>query len=629
MLCVGTGGLGSPLALYLAAAGVGTLGLVDFDVVDYTNLQRQVLHYTSDVGRLKLDSAIDKLTAINPFVRIERFDTYLNSQNALSIFDGFDIIADGTDNFATRYLVNDACVLSGKPNVYASIFRFEGQASIFGAKDGPCYRCLYPEPPPPGLVPSCAEGGVLGVLPGLLGIIQATEVIKLILGVGESLVGRLVLVARDIGDAHAIQVIDRRAQTDRISDVVCTGFKALRRRLIERLLEGNVLDHVAYTLPWRHVVQHLGPPIQHADSGWGKDLVSGEDVEVAANRLHIHAHVRNCLRASDQHACAVTMRGLNHLLHRQDRAQRVGDMSDRDQPRFWSQQLLVLIEQHLAGVVHRSNAQACTLFRAEHLPGNYIGVMLHPGDDNLVVLLNVAASLALRHQIDGLGGSTHKNDLARRSSIEEAACLLACRLVGVRSACGQLMRGTMHIGVLVLVEIADSVDDRLRLLRRCSIVQPDQRAPVNHSRRMGKSRRIASTSKEDEERPRSPSSSECPAPGATTGTASNELMDRGWLCGSLEAGARWSGAWATVPKSCGAFRSSGVANGLLSLEETCSVLAGLSATASAGTGPGIARGEEKSGRASSMNENAGSAEESTGLNAPGIAGAGGWMFCCA
>jgi adenylyltransferase/sulfurtransferase len=194
VLCVGTGGLGSPLALYLAAAGVGTLGLVDFDVVDYTNLQRQVLHHTSDVGRLKLDSAIDKLTAINPFVEIKRFDTYLNSQNALEIFSGFDIIADGTDNFATRYLVNDACVLSGKPNVYASIFRFEGQASIFATEAGPCYRCLYPEPPPPGLVPSCAEGGVLGVLPGLLGVIQATEVIKLILGAGEPLIGRLVLV---------------------------------------------------------------------------------------------------------------------------------------------------------------------------------------------------------------------------------------------------------------------------------------------------------------------------------------------------------------------------------------------------------------------------------------------------
>jgi adenylyltransferase/sulfurtransferase len=194
VLCIGAGGLGSPLALYLAAAGVGTLGLVDFDVVDYTNLQRQVLHFTADVGRSKLDSAIDKLNAINPFVQTERFDTLLNSQNALEIFRGFDIIADGTDNFATRYLVNDACVLSGKPNVYASIFRFEGQASIFATENGPCYRCLYPEPPPPGLVPSCAEGGVLGVLPGLLGVIQATEVIKLILGSGDSLIGRLLLV---------------------------------------------------------------------------------------------------------------------------------------------------------------------------------------------------------------------------------------------------------------------------------------------------------------------------------------------------------------------------------------------------------------------------------------------------
>jgi sulfur-carrier protein adenylyltransferase/sulfurtransferase len=194
VLCIGAGGLGSPLALYLAAAGVGTLGLVDFDVVDYTNLQRQVLHFTADVGRSKLDSAIDKLNAINPFVQTERFDTMLNSQNALEIFRGFDIIADGTDNFATRYLVNDACVFTGKPNVYASIFRFEGQASIFATEDGPCYRCLYPEPPPPGLVPSCAEGGVLGVLPGLLGVIQATEVIKLILGSGDPLIGRLLLV---------------------------------------------------------------------------------------------------------------------------------------------------------------------------------------------------------------------------------------------------------------------------------------------------------------------------------------------------------------------------------------------------------------------------------------------------
>jgi sulfur-carrier protein adenylyltransferase/sulfurtransferase len=194
VLCIGAGGLGSPLALYLAAAGVGTLGLVDFDVVDFTNLQRQIIHTVDDVGRPKLDSAAEKLTAINPFVSVRKFETKLTSANALEIFREFDIIADGTDNFPTRYLVNDACVLSGKPNVYASIFRFEGQASVFATEQGPCYRCLYPEPPPPGLVPSCAEGGVLGILPGLLGVIQATEVIKLILGSGESLIGRLLLV---------------------------------------------------------------------------------------------------------------------------------------------------------------------------------------------------------------------------------------------------------------------------------------------------------------------------------------------------------------------------------------------------------------------------------------------------
>ena len=194
VLCIGTGGLGSPLALYLAAAGVGTIGLVDFDVVDFTNLQRQIIHTTADVGRPKLDSAIEKLEAINPFINIRRFDTMLNSSNALEIFRDFEIIVDGTDNFPTRYLVNDACVLSGKPNVYGSIFRFEGQASVFAMKEGPCYRCLYPEPPPPGLVPSCAEGGVLGILPGLVGVIQATEAIKLILGKGEPLIGRLLLV---------------------------------------------------------------------------------------------------------------------------------------------------------------------------------------------------------------------------------------------------------------------------------------------------------------------------------------------------------------------------------------------------------------------------------------------------
>ena len=194
VLCIGAGGLGSPLALYLTAAGVGTLGMVDFDVVDYTNLQRQIIHTTADVGRKKLDSAADKLKAINPFVNLRAFDTKLSSANALELFREFDIVADGTDNFPTRYLVNDACVLTGKPNVYGSIFRFEGQASVFATEEGPCYRCLYPEPPPPGLVPSCAEGGVLGILPGLVGVIQATETIKLILGQGDSLIGRLLLV---------------------------------------------------------------------------------------------------------------------------------------------------------------------------------------------------------------------------------------------------------------------------------------------------------------------------------------------------------------------------------------------------------------------------------------------------
>ena len=194
VLCIGAGGLGSPLALYLAAAGVGTLGIVDFDVVDYTNLQRQIIHTTGDVGRKKLDSAAEKLKAINPFLNLRTFETRLSSDNALELFRDFDIIADGTDNFSTRYLVNDACVLTHKPNVYGSIFRFEGQASVFATEQGPCYRCLYPEPPPPGLVPSCAEGGVLGILPGLVGVMQATEVIKLILGKGEPLIGRLLLI---------------------------------------------------------------------------------------------------------------------------------------------------------------------------------------------------------------------------------------------------------------------------------------------------------------------------------------------------------------------------------------------------------------------------------------------------
>jgi sulfur-carrier protein adenylyltransferase/sulfurtransferase len=193
VLCIGAGGLGSPVAMYLAAAGVGTIGLVDFDVVDLSNLQRQILHGTNDVGRSKLVSARETIAALNPHVRVDLHEMALSSDNALDLFAAYDVIVDGTDNFPTRYLVNDACVLLGKPNAYGSIFRFEGQASVFATKDGPCYRCLYPEPPPPGLVPSCAEGGVLGVLPGIIGVIQATEAIKLLLGAGEPLVGRFLI----------------------------------------------------------------------------------------------------------------------------------------------------------------------------------------------------------------------------------------------------------------------------------------------------------------------------------------------------------------------------------------------------------------------------------------------------
>ena len=193
VLLVGAGGLGAPLGLYLSAAGVGRIGIVDFDVVDFTNLQRQVIHSTPDVGRKKLDSAAEKMQAINPHLTVTKHETALTSENALEILKDYDLVVDGTDNFPTRYLVNDACVLLGKPNVYGSIFRFEGQASVFAYPGGPCYRCLYPEPPPPGLVPSCAEGGVLGILPGTIGLIQATEAIKLITGIGQPLVGRLLL----------------------------------------------------------------------------------------------------------------------------------------------------------------------------------------------------------------------------------------------------------------------------------------------------------------------------------------------------------------------------------------------------------------------------------------------------
>ena len=193
VLCIGAGGLGSPLTLYLAAAGVGTIGLVDFDVVDVSNLQRQILHTTADIGRPKIDSAQEKLTAINPTVNVVRHEYPVDTSNALELFADYDVIVDGTDNFPTRYLVNDACVLLGKPNVYGSIFRFDGQASVFFPPHGPCYRCLYPEPPPPDLVPNCAEGGVLGILPGLIGVVQATETVKLLLGAGKPLIGRLLL----------------------------------------------------------------------------------------------------------------------------------------------------------------------------------------------------------------------------------------------------------------------------------------------------------------------------------------------------------------------------------------------------------------------------------------------------
>ena len=193
VLLIGAGGLGSPLAMYLAAAGIGRIGLVDYDVVDSSNLQRQVIHGTKDIGRPKLDSARDRILDINPNVTVETYNVPLTSDNALEVLAKYDVIIDGTDNFPTRYLVNDACVILGKPNIYGSIFRFEGQASVFDARTGPCYRCLFPEPPPPGLVPSCAEGGVLGILPGTIGAIQATEAIKVILGIGEPLVGRLML----------------------------------------------------------------------------------------------------------------------------------------------------------------------------------------------------------------------------------------------------------------------------------------------------------------------------------------------------------------------------------------------------------------------------------------------------
>src|SRR5215831_17974931 len=250
-LCIGTGGLGSPLALYLAAAGVGTLGLVDFDVVDFTNLQRQVIHFSSDVGRPKLESAKEKIAAINPYVNVKTFETKLTSENALQIFADFDIIVDGTDNFPTRFLVNDACVFTGKPNVYGSIFRFEGQASVFATKEGPCYRCLYPEPPPPGLVPSCAEGGVLGILPGLVGVMQATEVIKLILGKGEPLIGRLLLV-------DALNMRFRELKLRKNPECPVCGTNPTVKELKRRIDAGEDVQLIDVREPYEYQIAQIG-----------------------------------------------------------------------------------------------------------------------------------------------------------------------------------------------------------------------------------------------------------------------------------------------------------------------------------------------------------------------------------
>jgi molybdopterin/thiamine biosynthesis adenylyltransferase/rhodanese-related sulfurtransferase len=272
VLLIGAGGLGSPLALYLSAAGVGTLGIVDFDKVDVTNLQRQVVHGTADVGRSKIDSAAERIYDINPYVNVERFETRLTSENALEIIREFDIVVDGTDNFATRYLVNDACVILGKPNVYGSIFRFEGQASVLATPEGPCYRCLFREPPPPGLVPSCAEGGVLGVLPGLVGTIQATEAIKLILGIGEPLIGRLLLVDALTAQFRTVKI--RRdptcpaCGTHEIQELIdydafCGGVEPVTvkeitpRELAQKLARGDDFDLIDVREPFEWEIAHI------------------------------------------------------------------------------------------------------------------------------------------------------------------------------------------------------------------------------------------------------------------------------------------------------------------------------------------------------------------------------------
>jgi molybdopterin/thiamine biosynthesis adenylyltransferase/rhodanese-related sulfurtransferase/molybdopterin converting factor small subunit len=256
VLCIGAGGLGSPAAMYLAAAGIGKLGIVDFDVVDFSNLQRQIIHGTPDVGRAKLESAKDRLNALNPNVEIETYDEALSSENAMRLFAPYDVILDGTDNFPTRYLVNDACVLSGKPNAYGSIFRFEGQASVFATKDGPCYRCLYPEPPPPGLVPSCAEGGVFGVLPGIIGVIQATETIKLILGAGEPLIGRFLIY-----DALRMRFRELRLRKD--ADCPVCGTHPTVTKLI---------DYEQFCGVAPHQLAAAAPPVTNVDALTSREL---------------------------------------------------------------------------------------------------------------------------------------------------------------------------------------------------------------------------------------------------------------------------------------------------------------------------------------------------------------------
>ena len=256
VLCIGAGGLGSPAAMYLAAAGIGTLGIVDFDVVDFSNLQRQIIHGTPDVGRAKLASAKDRLNALNPNVHIETYEEALTSENALRLFAPYDVILDGTDNFPTRYLVNDACVLTGKPNAYGSIFRFEGQASVFATKDGPCYRCLYPEPPPPGLVPSCAEGGVFGVLPGIIGVIQATETIKLVLGAGQPLIGRFLIY-------DALRMRFRELKLRKDADCPVCGTHPTVKKLI---------DYEQFCGVAPHQVAAAAAPVTNADALTSREL---------------------------------------------------------------------------------------------------------------------------------------------------------------------------------------------------------------------------------------------------------------------------------------------------------------------------------------------------------------------